>query len=100
MSSSSTLLTPVADAPVTVGHPGTVTPRAGERTLWAREASNKMAGLLPEVIVNDAAAVKGIKVRPSSKLSCGYTCDLADEKGILQTGRIRRPPATDSLHTT
>jgi len=73
----------LADAPVTVGHPGTVTPESWRTDAVGHVRDVKQDGrfVAAKVIVNDAAAVKGIKDKTLIELSCGYTCDLADEKG-------------------
>lgn len=76
----------LADAPVTVGHPGTVTPESWRTDAVGHVRDVKQAGryVAAKVIVADAAAVKGIKDKTLVELSCGYSCDLLDTKGEYQ----------------
>lgn len=76
----------LADAPVTVGHPGTVTPETWRTDAVGHVRDVKQDGryVAAKVIVADAAAVKGIKDKTLVELSCGYSCDLVDTKGEYQ----------------
>lgn len=73
----------LADAPVTVGHPGTVTPESWRTDAVGHVRDVKQDGryVAAKVIVADAKAVAGIKDKTLIELSCGYSCDITDEKG-------------------
>lgn len=77
-------LATLADAPLTLGHPGMVTPKS-----WKKDSIGHVRDAAPDgiyvastVIVQDADAVTGVERKDLVELSCGYSCDLVTEKGV------------------
>lgn len=78
-------LATLAGAPVTIGHPGKVTPdnhgkhAAGHVGDQVEQKEDRFVATT--LYVQDAKAVKGVETGGLLELSCGYDCDAIPEKG-------------------
>lgn len=74
----------LSDAPVTVGHPGTVTPETWKKDSVGHVSSVKRDGkfVAARLVVSDADAVNKVTSKSLTELSCGYTCDVVMGKGV------------------
>lgn len=79
-----TSLDSLADAPVTIGHPGTVTAET-----WRKDSVGHVSGVkrdgrfvAAKLVVSDADAVGQVTRKDLTELSCGYTCDVVMGKGV------------------
>ena len=74
-------------APLTVGHPGRVTPdnwksvTVGHVGEDAKPEGRFIAG---SVLVQDAQTIAGVEGKTLGELSCGYDCDVEQKSGVFE----------------
>lgn len=77
----------LAGAPLTVGHPGLVTPETWQRTSVGHVADDVKQDdrfVAARVRVQASAAVKAVEAKELKELSCGYVCDIEPTAGEYQ----------------
>jgi len=84
---SSASLDTLRGAPLTVGHPGLVTPETYSKTSVGHVADDVRADnqfVAAKVRVQESKAVKAVESKALKELSCGYTCDIEVASGEYQ----------------
>lgn len=77
-------LNSLRSAPVTIGHPGVVTPKTWKAMAVGHVAEDVHADgkfVASAILVQDERAVSGVESKELVELSCGYTCDVVEGKG-------------------
>lgn len=74
------------DAPLTLGHPGMVTPASWKRDAVGHVNNVRRDGkfVAAKVIVQDEGTVQKVLDKELVELSCGYSCTLVPEKGTYE----------------
>ncbi len=88
-------LASLASIPVTIGHPGTVTPDNWRRfavghvaeSAPERRADGQVEWLEAQVVVNDAAALSRVSRGELVEVSMGYTADVLETPGTTPDGQ-------------
>lgn len=72
------------DAPLTVRHPGKVTPADYKSNAvgHVRDVKAQDTHVAARAIVQDAAAIKGVDSGDLVEVSCGYSCDIDPTPGV------------------
>lgn len=71
------------DAPLTIRHPGKVTPKdyKSHAAGHVRDAKREDIYVAARAVVQDAAAIEGVEKGDLVEVSCGYTCDVDPTPG-------------------
>lgn len=76
-------LSTLADAPLTLGHPGMVSAESwsSQSIGHVRDIGHGDKFVTAKAIVQDAKAVKKVRAKELVEVSCGYACDMVPGKG-------------------